>query len=209
MRNIKIASQKKSFYAQEQDREDVKIKRIDFIDSVEEIDPNNLIFLDESGAHLGMTSDYARAEGGERAKMPKPFDTGERFSIIGAICLTGIVAMMYVSSSVNGSIFKTYIEELLIPKLRRGQFVIFDNVNFHKSKELISIIESTGARVVFLPPYSPDLSPIEKMWSKIKEILKRKKPRSKSEFHQALLEAITAVTEEDCEEWYDVCGYAA
>jgi transposase len=97
----------------------------------------------------------------------------------------------------------------LIPKLRRGQFVIFDNVNFHKSKELIAMIERTGARVVFLPPYSPDLSPIEKMWSKIKEILKRKKPRSKAEFHQALLESITAVTEEDCEEWYEACGYAA
>jgi len=182
---------------------------MDFIDAVEEIDPNNLIFIDESGSHLGMTSDYARAEGGERAKMPKPFDIGEKFSIIGAICLTGIVAMMYISSSVNGSIFKTYIKKILIPKLHRGQFVIFDNVNFHKSKELIAMIESTGARVVFLPPYSPDLSPIEKMWSKIKEILKRKKPRSKAEFHQALLESITEVTEEDCEEWYEACGYAA
>lgn len=164
---------------------------MDYLDTVSEINPDDLVFIDESGANLGMTSDYAREEGGQRAKMPKPFDTGEKFSIIGAVSLTGIVAMMYVASAVNGNIFKAYIEQLLIPKLRRGQFVIFDNVSFHKSKELIELIECTGAKVVFLPPYSPDLSPIEKMWSKIKEILKRKKARSKAAFHYALLEAIT------------------
>jgi transposase len=181
---------------------------MDYIDSVNEIDPNNLIFLDESGANLGMTSEYARVEGGERAKMPKPFNTGEKFSVIGAISLTGIVAMMYIASAVNGNIFKAYIEKLLVPKLRRGQFVIFDNVGFHKSKELIELIESVGAKVVFLPPYSPDLSPIEKMWSKIKDILKKLKPRSKVEFHNSLLEAITSVNDEDFEEWYDACGYS-
>jgi transposase len=155
-----------------------------------------------------MSSDYARAEGGERAKMPKPFNVGEKFSIIGAIAITGIVAMMYIASAVNTLIFKTFVSEFLAPKLRRGQFVIFDNVNFHKSQIIIDIIEKTGAKVVFLPPYSPDLSPIEKMWSKIKEILKRKKPRSKSEFHEALLHAITSVNDEDFEEWYDACGYS-
>lgn len=170
------------------------------MDTVCEINPDDLIFLDESGANLGMTSDYARAEGVQRAKMPKPFDTGEKFSIIGAVSLTGIVAMMYVACAVNGNIFKAYIEQLLVPKLHRGKFVIFDNVSFHKSKELIELIEQTGAKVVFLPPYSPDLSPIEKMWSKIKEILRRKKARSKAEFHNALLEAITSVNDSDFEE---------
>lgn len=180
---------------------------MDYLDTVSEINPDDLVFLDESGANLGMTSDYARVEGGQRAKMPRPFDSGEQFSIIGAVSLTGIVAMMYVASAVNGNIFKAYIEQLLVPKLRRGQFLILDNVSFHKSKELIELIEHTGAKVVFLPPYSPDLSPIEKMWSKIKEILKRKKARSKAEFHNALLEAITSVNDEDFEEWYEACGY--
>ena len=173
-----------------------------------DINPESLIFIDESGANLGMSTDYARAEGGERAKMPKPFNAGEKFSIIGAITLTGIVAMMYIASAVNTAIFKTFVAQLLTPKLRRGQFVIFDNVGFHKSQEIIDLIENAGARVVFLPPYSPDLSPIEKMWSKIKEILKRKKPRKKAEFHDALLYAITSVNDEDFEEWYDACGYS-
>lgn len=167
-----------------------------------------MIFLDESGANLGMSTEYARAEGGERAVMPKPFNVGEKFSIIGAIALSGIVAMMYIESAVNTAIFKTFVSEILVPKLRRGQFVIFDNVGFHKSQEIIDLIKNAGAKVVFLPPYSPDLSPIEKMWSKIKEILKRKKPRKKHEFHEALLQAITSVNDEDFEEWYDACGYS-
>jgi len=154
-----------------------------------------------------MSTDYARAEGGERAIMPRPFDTGEKFSIIGAIALTGIVAMMYVSSAVDTLIFKTFSEKLLIPKLKRGQFVIFDNVSFHKSQEIIDLIEATGAKVVFLPPYSPDLSPIEKMWSKIKEILKRKKPRTKADFHNALFIAIMSMNDNDFDEWYEACGY--
>jgi len=186
----------------------VKIKREDFIASVEDISPEKLIFIDESGANLGMSTDYARAEGGERAVMPKPFDKGEKFSIIGAIALTGIVAIMYVASAVDTTIFKTFSEELLIPKLKRGQFIIFDNVSFHKSQEIIDLIESTGAKVVFLPPYSPDLSPIEKMWSKFKEIFKRKKPRTKSDFHNAILTAISSMNDNDFDEWYEACGYS-
>jgi transposase len=175
---------------------------------MEEIDPNNMIFIDESGANLGMVNDYARAEGGQRANAPKPFDTGEKFSIIGAIALTGIVAMMYVQDAVNGNIFTGFIKKFLLPKLHAGQFVIFDNVSFHKPQVIIDLIESMGARVVFLPPYSPDLSPIEKMWSKIKDILKRNKPRSKAEFHTSLVRALSCMNDGDFEEWYEACGYS-
>lgn len=167
-----------------------------------------MIFIDECGANLAMSNDYARAEGGERAVAARPFDVGTKFSIIGAIALTGIVAMMYIESSVNGSIFKGYIRQFLVPKLRVGQYVIFDNVGFHKSQEIIDLIKGAGARVVFLPPYSPDLSPIEKMWSKIKEILRRNKPRTKAEFHAALSTALSSMNDEDFEEWYDACGYS-
>lgn len=167
-----------------------------------------MIFIDESGANLGMVNDYARAEGGCRANAPRPFDTGEKFSIIGAVALTGIVAMMYIEASVNGYVFKGFIEKYLLSKLRPGQFVIFDNVSFHKPKEVINLIESVGAKVVFLPPYSPDLSPIEKMWSKIKEILRRNKPRTKAQFHSALANSLSSMNDEDFEEWYESCGYS-
>lgn len=148
-----------------------------------------------------MVTDYARAEGGNRAKSPKPFDVGEKFSIIGAVSLSGIVGMMYIESSVDGDAFVTYIEKFLIPKLRKGNFVILDNVRFHKKAEIKELIENVGAKVVFLPPYSPDLSPIEKMWSKLK-------PRTNADFHAALSEALFSVNEEDFEEWFEECGYA-
>jgi transposase len=167
-----------------------------------------MVFIDESGANLAMTNDYARAEGGQRVNAPKPFDVGSKFSIVGAIALTGIVAMMYVEAAVNGEIFREFIRQFLVPKLRPGQYVIFDNVSFHKQKEMIELIRSAGARVVFLPPYSPDLSPIEKMWSKMKEVLKKNKPRTKADFHMALSAALSSMNDGDFEEWYDACGYS-
>ena len=175
--------------------------------SIDEISPDDLIFIDESGANLGMTTDYARAEGGNRAIAPKPFDVGSKFSIIGAIALTGIVAMMYIEAAVNCTIFKGFIKKFLAKKLKPGKYVVFDNVSFHKSQEIINLIENTGAKVVFLPPYSPDLSPIEKLWSKMKEVLKRNNPRTKAEFHTALSSALFSMDDEDFEEWYDSCGY--
>lgn len=187
---------------------DVQIRRADYLDSIEDLDPSKFIFIDESGANLGMVNDYARAEGGQRAVASKPFDVGTKFSIIGAIALTGIIAMMYIDSAINTHIFKGFVKQFLIPKLQRGQFVIFDNVSFHKSRDITSLIEETGAKVVFLPPYSPDLSPIEKMWSKIKEILRRNKPRTKAEFYCALSSALSVMNDGDFEEWYESCGYS-
>ncbi len=163
--------------------------------------------LDEAGADLGMTTDFSRAEGGERAKAPKPFIVDKKFSIVGAISIIGIIAMMYVEKAINKDIFVNYIEQLLLPKLKKGQYVIMDNASIHKSEAIVNLIESAGARVVFLPPYSPDLSPIEKMWSKAKEILKRLMPRTKADFHNAVAIAMDTVNEEDCEEWFDACGY--
>lgn len=165
--------------------------------------------IDEAGANLGMVTDYSRAIGGDRAKAPKPFVVGEKFSIIGAISMIGIVAVMYVELAVNRDIFLSYVEQLLLPKLKSGQYVILDNARIHKSDEIVNLIEGVGAKVVFLPPYSPDLSPIEKMWSKVKEILKRLMPRTKADFHDALAMALDSVNDEDCEEWFDACGYPA
>lgn len=171
------------------------------------INPEDIIVIDESGSNLKQVSDYARAEGGQRIKAPKPHSPGERFSIIAAISITTIVAAMYIDAAVDGCIFTTFVEKLLLKKLRPGQFVVMDNVEFHKHEIIKLLIESTGARVVFLPPYSPDLSPIEKMWSKVKLIIKQKKPRTKAEFHEALFLALGAISDDDLSGWYEECGY--
>ena len=175
---------------------------------MEEIDPKDIIVLDESGANLGMASDYSRALGGSRAKSPKPHCPGKRYSIIGAISLEKIEAMMYVEGPVNAEIFEGFLTEILIPQVKHGQYLVLDNVRFHKTETIIALLKAAGVSVVFLPPYSPDLSPIEKMWSKIKGFLKRLKPRTEGDFHQFLVQAIDAVTDRDLEAWYDECGYA-
>jgi len=155
-----------------------------------------------------MTNDYARAEGGDRAKAPKPHSPGERYSIIGAIALTTILAVAYTDSAINGVSFKTFIERFLLPVLGPGKYIVLDNIKFHKQSSIVQLMESTGAKVVFLPPYSPDLSPIEKMWSKVKDIIKRYKPRTRPEFHASLSIALEAVSEDDLEHWYEDCGYS-
>ena len=174
---------------------------------MEDIDPLDIIVLDESGANLGMSSDYARSEGGTRAKAPKPHDTGEKFSIIAAISISAILAMRYITGAVDGNVFVAFIKELTA-KLKIGQYVVMDNVSFHKQEIIKSLIESVGAKVVFLPPYSPELSPIEKMWSKIKDSLKRSKARTSAQFHNALASAAHAVNEDDLHGWYAECGYS-
>ena len=183
------------------------MKRADYMSAMQDINPDDIIVLDESGSNLGMTSDYARAEGGSRAKAPKPHDCGTKFSILGAISTTGIVAASYVESAVNTEIFETFISKLLTPELDASKYVVMDNVGFHKSSSVIEQIEKTGAKVVFLPPYSPDLSPIEKLWSKVKDFLKRKKARTKPDFHDALALALDEITEDDLHGWYAECGY--
>jgi transposase len=207
MQNIRSSFEKKSFYAAEQEREDVQIKRMDYIDAMEEVDPKNIIVIDESGANLGMTNEYSRAYGGERAKAPKPHFPGKKYSIIGAISTSGIEAMTYIEGAVNGDIFFGFIENILIPNLKPGQYVVLDNVSFHRQPEIAALIKNAGASVVFLPPYSPDLSPIEKMWSKIKEGLKRFKARTAEEFYKALSTMVHSVSSDDCEGWYEECGY--
>lgn len=154
-----------------------------------------------------MTNDYARTFGGSRAKHPKPHNTKQNYSIIAVISTLQIIAINYIENAVNSDIFKTFIKKYLIPKLKKGYYVVLDNVQFHKDKEIKTMIESVGATLVFLPPYSPDLSPIEKMWSKIKNILKKYKPRTSEDFHNSLSNAILDITNNDLENWYEECGY--
>jgi transposase len=139
--------------------------------------------------------------------LPEPIpDRPPILTDIGAIGITSVVAAMYVQTAVNAEIFEVFLKQLLNPKLSPGKYVIMDNVAFHKSNGIVKLIESTRAKVVFLPPCSPDLSPIEKMWSKV-EIVKRLKPRSNAEFHQSLASALHAIDEEDLQGWYEECAY--
>jgi len=167
----------------------------------------DLIFIDESGANLRMFNAYARAAGGDRIKMAVPFDRGPQFSMIGAISITKVEAALYGAWSTNGEIFHTFIEKSLLPQLKSKNIVIMDNVKFHLQEKIKSTIESSGAQVVFLPPYSPDFNPIEPMWSKVKNTLRRLAPRTPRAFKKCIRIAFTAVNKNDLFGWFKHCGY--
>lgn len=154
-----------------------------------------------------MILSYARANGGERISMPVPFIKGTKISLIGAISPHGVEAAVYGQWNANGDIFLTFLKEQLIPKLTSDNIIIMDNIQFHKLQTVINAIEATGAKIMFLPPYSPDLSPIENMWSKIKQKLKRLAPRSMKAFNQAISKAFLEVKETDLMGWFKHCGF--
>lgn len=166
-----------------------------------------LIFIDESGANLRMSSRYARAEGGERIKMPIPFEHGPQFSMIGAISVDKVEAALYGEWATNGDIFHSFIENDLLPQLKQKHTVIMDNVKFHLQARIRETIESTGAKVIFLPPYSPDLNPIENMWSKVKNTLRKLAPRTTRNFKKCIKVAFEEITKSDLVEWFKHCGY--
>lgn len=170
---------------------------------------DNLLVLDEAGAHLGMASRYGRAPKGERVKSPVPLNKGTRFSMIGAITTQRVEAALYGEWSTDSVIFETFIEQQVVPKLKPGMMVIWDNVAFHRNARVRQLIEGAGACIKPLPGYSPDLSPIEKLWAKLKHYLRKSAPRSIEEFHVAIKAAFQTITATDLRAWFTCCGYPA
>ena len=165
------------------------------------------MFLDESGAKTNMTRLRGRARGGERCVDYAPNGHWMTTTMIGALRSDGTTACMTVDGATTGEVFRAYVEHVLAPTLRPGDIVILDNLSAHKNADAIRLIEEAGAYVMPLPPYSPDLNPIEKMWSKIKECLRNAKARSQQTLDEAIAYALTTVTAEDAHGWFTSCGY--
>ncbi len=167
-----------------------------------------LIFVDEAGVNTAMTRRYGRAPRGERAGDSAPRNYGEQTSLISALGLRrGLLATMTVQGAVDTLCFDAYVTQLLSPCLRHGDVVVLDNLGAHKASCLEQVAEERGARVLWLPPYSPDYSPIENCWSKIKTALRAAKARTRDELDKALAAAIQLVTKADIQGWFKHCGY--
>jgi transposase len=121
--------------------------------------------------------------------------------------LRGIDAAMTIASATDGEVFKGYLEQVLCPKLRPGDVVILDNLSAHKVPGTCELIEACGAQLLYLPPYSPDLNPIEKAWSKFKKFLRDAKARTKEALDQAVTDALKTITPENAAAWFRHCGY--
>jgi len=165
-----------------------------------------LVFIDEAGMHLGLVRLFARAWRGERAVDTVPRNRGTNVSLIGALSLDGLIACMTLKGSVDTSAFLSYIHDVLAPQLWVGAIVVMDNLKVHHADSVRSAIEAVGARVVFLPPYSPDLSPIELCWSKLKQFLRSQAARTYEALDQAMTAAVNYITEDDAIGWFNHCG---
>ena len=152
-------AQKKSLGASERNEEEA---RSAWRDEVKEIDPARLVFVDECGTNITLTRLYARAPRGERAFGKAPRNWDKNVTLIAALSTEGMGQAMSVEGATDSAAFKAYIKHFLLPTLKEGQVVVMDNLQAHKSKKVRTLIEGVGASVLFLPPYSPDFSPIVK-----------------------------------------------
>lgn len=155
-----------------------------------------------------MTRHYARAKSGQRANDHAPLNTGKTTTIVSSVRTDGTTVPQFLSGSLNGAIFKEYIEQHLVPTLRAGDIVVMDNLRSHKVNGIKEAIEKVGAHVLYLPPYSPDLNPIEQMWSKIEAFLRKVKARSVDVLLKALPAAFDTISIQDILGWFHLDGYS-
>jgi transposase len=205
LEKLRLPRKKKVFRATEQDRPDVQEKRRDFCAELAGVDPQRLVFVDESSANTSMSRTHGRAPVGERVYASAP-GHWETITLTCGLRLSGVTAAMVFEGATNTGTFENYVEQVLVPELRPGDVVIWDNVKPHLSEEAIEAVEAAGARVVPLPPWSPDLSPIEEMFSKVKEFLRRVAARAKGDLYDAIGEALKTVTVGDILGWFQHAG---
>lgn len=165
------------------------------------------MFVDEAGSHIAMTPLRARAPRGQRTREAVPRNRGTVTTMIGALRLTGMVALMSIVGGTSGDVFTAYAEQVLVPTLHPGDIVVIDNLGAHKVEAVREAIEAAGANLRFLPPYSPDLMPIENAWSKVKHIMRALKPRTADALDDAFAAGAAAVTSANSAAWFTHCGY--
>ena len=154
-----------------------------------------------------MTRLRGRAPRGERVRERVPRNYGPQTSLIGTLSLAGVEAVMTLEGAVDTSAFNAYVEHFLRPTIKRGDVLVLDNLTAHHASRIEEVAAACGAEVIWLAPYSPDFSPIELMWSKIKTALRAAKARTREELEQAFKAALELVTESDCFGWFTHCGY--
>lgn len=161
-----------------------------------------IVFLDESGFNTSMTRRYARAHSKLRASGTVPRNHGINYTLICGLQLSGPVGELIIDGPLNGQVFEYYIREILCPALTEGQTVVMDNLSSHHRVSIRELIEAKGCRLLYLPPYSPDLNPIEMMFSKVKALVRGWGKRTVGELVQAVWDALSAVSKSNILGWF-------
>jgi transposase len=195
-------------HASEQDRPDVAAARAILSADQAGLPVPHLLFIDETGIASNLVRRYGRAPAGSRliGKVPHGFWTIT--TCIAALTAQGIATLATFDGAMNGELFVAFVIKFLVPVLKKGDIVIWDNLQVHKNKQAIAAIEAAGATVRPLPPYSPDFNPIEKAFDKLKAMLRKAKPRGKKAINRAIAAIFRAFTPQECRAYFKSCGYS-
>jgi transposase len=208
LRRHGVRRKKKTLHADERDRPEFQAQHTAFTDKLAAVDPGRLVFVDEFGVTTAMTRLYGRAPDGERVEAAAP-GAWRNVTFIAGLRPTEVVAPFAFAGAADGAAFGTYVQAVLVPTLRPGDVVVWDNLRLHKNAQVIAAVEAAGARVEPLPPYSPDLTPIEEMGSKVKGVLRSVGARTAQMVIGALGTAFAQITLNDIGGWFqDRCAYA-
>lgn len=181
--------------------------RAAFLEAVQGLDYRRFHFVDETSTNLTYCRRYGRAPGGERVNQAVPLHSGPNVTLIAALTPAGLGAAMTVSGAVNGDVFAAYLDQVLGPTLRPGDVVVLDNLAAHKVDGLAALVEARGARLLYLPPYSPDFNPIELAFSKLKTKLRQLQARTREALETAIQAASNWIKKRDARNWFAHCGY--
>jgi transposase len=206
-RELEQSRKKKTLIASEQDRPDVVEQRTAWRASQELIDPAKVVFIDETWAKTNMTRTYGRSEIGTRLVEKTPCGRWQTTTFLGALRSEGFIAPLTVEGGINGELFRAWVEQHLTPVLRIGDIVVMDNLSSHKVAGIRQAIEAAGAELRYLPPYSPDLNPIELAFSKFKKLLRDGAERTVDRLWKLCANILDQFTESECRNYFQRCGY--
>ncbi len=173
----------------------------------QELDPERLLFVDEMGANTSLHTLYAWSKRGERARCSVPRNRGKNTTLLASMSVEGIGPSLAITGTVDAPVFEAYLERVLLPELGTGRILVMDNLSAHKTKKVRELVEEAGCELLYLPPYSPDLNPIEEAFSKIKGVLRKAEARTRESLVEAMGPAISSVTHEDARGFFEHCGY--
>lgn len=200
-------AKKKTLIAQEQDRPEIAAQREQWRAAQAQIDPQRVVFMDETWAKTNMTRRYGRSALGTRLVEKTPCGHWQTTTFLGALRAGGFVAPLTVEGAINGPLFRAWVEQHLVPVLQPGDIVVMDNLSSHKVKGVREAIEAAGAELRYLPPYSPDLNPIELAFAKLKQRLREGAARTVDKLWDLCGRLLDEFTELECRNYFRHCGY--
>jgi len=209
LRSAPDHAQKKTAHAAEQDRPDIVKRRQAWFDGRLDLDPDRLVFLDETWASTNMARRHGRSPRGQRLRAGIPHGHWKTTTFVAGLRRSGIIAPFVLDGPINREAFEVYLEKVLIPELCPGDIVIMDNLSSHRGPSVRKMIEKAGGTLLYLPPYTPDFNPIENAFAKLKALLRKAAERTVEGLWTAIGRLLEAFTPEECANYFAAAGYDA